>query len=195
MSLIFDAPSTALVSIDLQECIVAQPWEPHSGSTVVEHASELARTLRALGGVVAHVRVGWSHDFRDSLSQPCDQPTPRGPDQLPVTWMQFSSGLDVQPSDILVRKRQWGAVYGTELDLQLRRRGARTVIMCGIATNFAVESTARELWERGYALVFAEDGMASKLNVMHRFPIENVFPRIGRVRLTVEIVKALNGLT
>ncbi len=40
-------------------------------------------------------------------------------------------------------KRQWGAFYGTDLELQLRRRGIDTIILCGISTNIGVESTAR----------------------------------------------------
>ncbi|STT47893.1 nicotinamidase/isochorismatase family protein [Klebsiella pneumoniae] len=44
-------------------------------------------------------------------------------------------------------KRQWGAFYGTDLELQLRRRGIDTIILCGISTNIGVESTARNAWE------------------------------------------------
>ncbi|EHX0901074.1 isochorismatase family protein [Escherichia coli] len=40
-------------------------------------------------------------------------------------------------------KRQWGAFYGTDLELQLRRRGIDTIVLCGISTNIGVESTAR----------------------------------------------------
>ena len=29
----------------------------------------------------------------------------------------------------MITKRQWGAFYGTELDLQLRRRGVQTIIL------------------------------------------------------------------
>ena len=77
------------------------------------------------------------------------------------------------------------------LDLQLRRRGVRTVILGGISTNFGVESTARDLWERNYALVFAEDAMASRTPEMHRFPVEHIFPRIGLVRSTDDVLGAL----
>ncbi len=31
-------------------------------------------------------------------------------------------------ADVMVTKRQWGAFYGTDLDLQLRRRGVHTLI-------------------------------------------------------------------
>ena len=34
-------------------------------------------------------------------------------------------------------KRNWGAFYGTDLDLQLRRRGVTQVVLAGIAVSFA----------------------------------------------------------
>src|SRR5580704_9584410 len=58
-----------------------------------------------------------------------------------------------QPGDILITKRQWGAFHGTELDLQLRRRGIQAIVLAGIATNIGVESTARQAWELGFSLI------------------------------------------
>ena len=94
-------------------------------------------------------------------------------------------------NDVLILKRHWGAFYGTELDLQLRRRHIETIVIGGIATNFGVESTARSAYELGYHLIFAEDAMASFNQTNHNFATENIFPRLGRVRSTVEIVRAL----
>jgi nicotinamidase-related amidase len=64
-------------------------------------------------------------------------------------WSEFVPELNIQPGDFLITKHQWGAFYGTELDLQLGRRGMDTIILCGIATNFGVESTARYAYELG----------------------------------------------
>ena len=92
-----------------------------------------------------------------------------------------------QTSDICITKRQWGAFYGTELDLQLRRRGVRTIVLGGIATNIGVESTARDAWERGYAIILAEDATSGQSAELHKFAIENIFPRISRVTKSTEI--------
>ncbi|MGO9757626.1 MAG: isochorismatase family protein, partial [Roseiarcus sp.] len=92
---------------------------------------------------------------------------------------------------IVITKRQWGAFYGTELDLQLRRRGIGTVVLAGVATNFGVESTAREAWQHNYAVVVAEDAVTSLSEELHRFSIDKILPRIARVRSTAEIVGAL----
>ncbi|MGP3937960.1 isochorismatase family protein [Nonomuraea sp. KM88] len=47
------------------------------------------------------------------------------------------------PGDITVTKRAWSAFYGTDLDLQLRRRSVTQLVLAGIATSSGVESTAR----------------------------------------------------
>jgi nicotinamidase-related amidase len=99
--------------------------------------------------------------------------------------------VEPEENDILILKRHWGAFYGTELDLQLRRRQVETLVLGGIATNFGAESTARSANEFGYQQVFAEDAMASFSEMNHDFAIQNIFPRLGRVRPTTEILEAL----
>ena len=94
-------------------------------------------------------------------------------------------------SDIEVTKRQWGAFYGTDLELQLRRRGIDTIILCGISTNIGVESTARNAWELGFNLVIAEDACSAASADQHQGSMTHIFPRIGRVRSTDEILSAL----
>jgi nicotinamidase-related amidase len=92
-----------------------------------------------------------------------------------------------QPGDICITKRQWGAFYGTELDLQLRRRGILTIVLGGIATNIGVESTARQAWEHGYALVLVEDATSSLSLETHQFSFAHIFPRISKVMKAADI--------
>jgi nicotinamidase-related amidase len=60
------------------------------------------------------------------------------------------------------------------------------------ATNFGVESTAKGGYERGYAFVCAEDAMASSPGA-HEFAVTTIFPRLGRVRSSDEIMQALRS--
>ncbi|GGF38550.1 hydrolase [Aliidongia dinghuensis] len=183
--------TTALVLIDLQRGVLpfARGWR--SGNDVLAAAAPLAARFRALSAPVVLVRVGWSADFGDALKQPVDQPPQLSADGLPAHWWDLPDELAPAGSDIHVTKRQWGAFYGTELDLQLRRRGVTTIVLGGISTNIGVESTARQAWELGYALVLAEDAMSAQSVEHHRFSVENILPRLGRVRQTAEILAAL----
>lgn len=181
-----DPKTTALVLIDLQKGIVGRPLAPHSGSDVVKKAMELATRFRQTGAPVVLVNVGWSPDFKDSLRQPVDMPMAPPPGGFPADFMELAEGL-AMPGDIRITKRQWGAFYGTELDLQLRRRGIQTIVLGGISTNIGVESTARQAWEHGYALVLAEDATTSQSAEMHDFATKNIFPRISRIVKSAEV--------
>lgn len=185
----FDPATTALVVIDLQKGILARETSPHANPDVVARSAALAKKCRAAGVTVVLVNVGFSADEKDRLSPPVDSPNPPG--KVPAGYTDLSPALEQAPGDLLVTKRQWGAFYGTMLDQQLRRRGIRTIILCGIATNFGVESTARDGWEHGYEIVFAEDAMAGMTPGAHEFAIKTIFPRIGRVRSTEQVLAEL----
>lgn len=182
---------TALVAIDLQKGIVANRTAPLSPADVVARTRAIANPLRAAGGTVIWVTVDFHRGFIDALAQPTDIATPRSPEGPAADFAEIVPELDADASDLRVVKRQWGAFHGTELDLQLRRRGIETIILTGIATNMGVESTARSGWEHGYSLIFAEDAMASFSAEMHGFAVETIFPRLGRVRQSGEIIAAI----
>ena len=141
---------------------------------------------RHAGAAVVMVRVCWSPDLGDALKQPVDRPLSRPADGFPADFAEFPEDL-VEPADILITKRQWGAFYGTELDLQLRRRGVRTLVLGGVATNFGVESTARDAWERGYEIVLAEDVTSSLSGELHDFSMQHILPRIGVISSSAAI--------
>ncbi|EXU76129.1 MULTISPECIES: hydrolase [Erwinia] len=182
------AASTALVLIDLQEGILPFAKAPHSATEVVSRAAMLAEKFRAVGAPVVLVRVGWADDFADAPKQPVDAAS-GGP--LPDNWWAWPPALGRQQSDILVTKHQWGAFYGTDLELQLRRRGIDTLVLGGISTNIGVESTARNAWELGFKLVIAEDICSAGSEAEHRGSFSHIFPRLGRVRSSEQVIAAL----
>ena len=96
-------------------------------------------------------------------------------------WMLHVVVEQCQPGDVVVLKHHWGAFTGTDLDLQLRRRGVKTVVVAGIATNFGVESTVRSAWELSYDVVVVEDACTSMDADLHRFAIDKILPRIARI--------------
>ena len=173
------------VNIDLQRGIVARPGAPRTGAEVVQNAIRLATAAREKGALVVLVHVSFPPDFANAIQADVDEraafpPTP-GWDELVDELAPFG--------DVVVVKRQWGAFYGTSLDLELRRRGRKTLILGGIATNFGVESTARDGWERNYQLVLVEDAMTAFSAENHTFAITKIFPRLGRVCQTEDVLK------
>ena len=187
MSFDLDAKTTALVVIDLQNGLAGRQLAPHAFEDVVRRSRQLAETLRAKGGTVVWVHVL----MNDVLRKPTDVARPGAGQTVPAEAMELVAGLGVQPDDLVIAKRQFGAFYGTALEQMLRRKGIETVVMAGVATNFGVESTARAAMDHGFALVFAEDAMSAVSDDMHRFAVGKLFPLIGRVRSTEEILAAL----
>jgi nicotinamidase-related amidase len=192
MSLELDKKSAALVVIDLQKGIASpsRTLAPHSSEVVVRNAAKLAEAFRKAGMPVFLVHI---------VSSPAERLNPMADEQgwrptapPPPDASDFIPELTPKEGDITITKKQWGAFYGTDLELQLRRRGIRTIVLCGVSTNYGVESTARFAYEYGFQQVFAEDAMSSGSVEMHNASINFVLKRIGRVRTTDEILGALH---
>jgi nicotinamidase-related amidase len=186
--LFIDKTKTALVVIDLQKGILSMPTKPYHAHEVIENAVKLVNTFRKNGMPVFLVNVITTKETM--LNVVSDESFSR-PSSLPSDWAEFIPEIAPTPNDIVITKKQWGAFYGTDLELQLRRRGMDAIVLCGIATDFGVESTARFAYEYGFQQIFAEDAMASRSEEQHNAAVNFIFKRMGRVRKTDEILKAI----
>ena len=170
------AQTTALILVDLQKGILALPRAPYSGAEVFARGIELADLFRAAKAAVVRVRV----DLGGVGGPPGKVDATLAPGALPPDFAEFPDDPAAQ-GDLIVTKRHWGSFHGTDLDLLLRRRGIRTVVIGGIATNIGVESTARSAHEHSYDVVLVEDATTGQSAEMHEFAFKNIFPRLGRV--------------
>ena len=185
-----DKTKTAIVVIDLQKGITSRETQPYSAKTVIENTAKILKVFRKNNMPVFLVRVATSPDQKDRLNVITDT-TWGGGNQMPADRSELVPELEKEDSDFVITKKQWGAFYGTELDLQLRRRKIETIVLCGIATCMGVESTARFAYEYGYNQIFAEDAMSSMSKEEHEHTVNKIFPRIGLVRTTKEILEIL----
>jgi nicotinamidase-related amidase len=177
---------TALVVIDMQKGILATPTI-HPAQDILANVVRLADAFRAKERPVVLVRVGWRADGADAPKSRAQAP-PRGTPA--ADFFEYADALHADPArDICVHKRQWGAFYGTDLDLQLRRRGITNIVLCGISTSIGVESTARDAWERSYNLTFAADAMTDLSTDAHERALSIIFPRLGEIGSVDEILR------
>ena len=180
--------ATALVVVDLQNGVVSAPATPLTGPQVVARAARLAQAFRSRGLLVVLVRVLLSPGA-DAV--PGRAEASRPPMAMPDGWDAIVPELAGHPQDLVVTKRNWGAFYGTDLDLHLRRRAITQIVLAGIATSIGVESTARAAHEHGYHVTLATDAMSDRNQDAHHNSIERIFPRLGETGTTEQILNLL----
>lgn len=187
--LAIDHATSALVIIDLQKGIVAGKTVPHASADVVSRAVRLSAACHAKGIPVMLVRVDPGPDGMLFPKPIADQPRPAT--TFGADFADIVPDLTAELADAIITKHQPNAFFGTDLEIQLRRRGIRTIILAGIATNLGVEATARAAHERGFEQVFVEDVMAARELDLHVHSVTRIFPTIGRVRSLDQVVSSL----
>ena len=180
----------ALVLIDIQKGILALPTAVPT-TEIKARCMRLAEAFHARDLPVVRVRVGWSADGGDLPRMRAEKPGPAAPP--PAEFAQFPEDFPAAPGDISIVKRHWGAFTGTELDLQLRRRGVSQIVLAGISTSIGVESTARSAWEHSYNVLFVEDATTDPDAASHEHSFTKIFPRLGEITDTDQVIAALGA--
>lgn len=180
--------NSALILIDLQKGIVkmelAHPVEP-----VLQNAATLAHAFREKGLPIILVNVNpfgapWTRTRVQQTAPSGSSPNPEFYELVP--------GLNMAKSDLLITKRTWNAFYETGLQEELEKRKITGIVLAGIATSIGVEGTARAASEKGYNISFASDAITDRILSAHQNSLQVIFPRIGELGTTEEILSNLN---
>lgn len=143
---------TALLLIDVQDGVnVLEHWGGPTGRRNNPGAEDAMRRLltawRERGLPVAFTL----HDSREAAS----------PLKLSLATGRLIAGFEPADGDIVVRKDVNSAFIGTNLELQLRRRGCDRLVIAGFFTNFCVETSTRMAGNMGYDTYLVEDACAT----------------------------------
>jgi nicotinamidase-related amidase len=141
--------------------------------------SNLARRqseMRAGGGRVIHVHLGFSFDYSDhpATSRLLGGARAAGILQLGTSSTEIVSQVGVMSGDVVIVKKRVSAFYATPLELTLRSMGVDTVVLAGVATDLAVQSAARDAHDRDFAVEIAADCCAAACEDDHRLAIQNL---------------------
>ena len=98
--------------------------------------------------------------------------------------------VEPAPGEPLVAKHRYSGFVDTELDLILRSRGIKTLVVTGVATNVCVESTARDAYMRDYYVVLVDDCTAAYSPAKHAATLENIGDHFGLIAPFVDVVEA-----
>ncbi len=169
----------ALVIIDLQNGIAALPTV-HPFADVVGNAARLAAAFRALRAPVIMVNVAGGAPGRVDATRPALE--------RPADWIELIDELEAQDGDYFVTKHTWGAFHGTTLDEYLHEHDVTQVFLAGVSTSIGVETTARSAFEHGYNVVLVTDAMTDTDIGAHANSVERIFPRLGEVTTTADVL-------
>ncbi len=185
--------SAALVLIDLQNDVI---------NNRSERIREIIRRSAVVGGCVGavararearipvvFVTVVRRRNGTDAVKNVTDvslRQAERGVVE-PLTCVEGTEGaalvreLSVEAGDFVVVKRRRSAFNGTELDWLLRRLSVDTVLLGGVATNWGVESTARDAYDLGYDVVVLSDCCCGFSEADHDWTMKNILPNMACV--------------
>lgn len=201
----FDPNKTAVLVIDMQNDLTkggpdffAPLYQMVESNGVIENFVKLVKGARQKGLPIIHIKTVHRQDNADVVPTTTDFML-QGvvPKQMPPILVEGTFGAafieELQPvqEDYVVAKRRSGAFYNTELDLFLRTRGVDTLLVGGVVTNGCVENTVRGARERDYHVIVLSDCCASMMPQAHDHVIQNVFPGMGRVRTSDEVLAAM----
>lgn len=174
----FDPSHTALLVIDMQRDFVERGgFGEMLGNDVTPLRRAIEPTRRVLDVfrrarlTVIHTREGHRPDLSDC------PPSKRARGRLEVgigdlgpmgrVLVRGEPGHDIidelkpLPAEPVIDKPGKGAFYATDLELVLRDRGIRSLIVTGVTTEVCVHTTVREANDRGYECLVLEDCVAS----------------------------------
>lgn len=133
---------TAVLVIDVQRALCEGPEEGFDWTGVVERINGLARRAREVGAPVIFVQ----HE------------TAAGPFQFESEGWRLARGLDVRADDPRLRKTTPDSFLRTGLEELLRQRGVERLVVCGMQTEFCVDTTTRRALALGFPVILAADG-------------------------------------
>jgi len=115
-----------------------------------EAAFDIAGVIERINAVAAKARAAGVPVF---LIQHEDH----GPLQHGTPGWQLDARLSAQPDDTRVRKTATDSFHHTELQALLQRRGVDELVVCGLQSEFCVDSTVRRALALGYPVVLVSD--------------------------------------
>lgn len=207
---VFDPNSIALLMIDMQSDFLAKDgfgdrmgYDISLLRSVIIPCQQVLEAARKATLLVVHTREGFRSNLADASSSKLNRSFKgiglgtKGP--LGRALIRGEAGHDIieelypLPDESVVDKPGHGAFFATDLDLILRNRDIKQLIICGVTTENCIQSTAREAKDRGYRCLVLEDCTASYVPELHNASIEMLKSQGGLLGTVSNATNVLSG--
>ena len=139
---------TALLVIDVQQALCTGEYKAFECERVIERINSVAHKMRTAGAPVIMIQ----HESQG------------GPLDFGTEGWKLAVGLEALPTDIFIRKKATDSFHHTELHALLQERGVKSLVICGLQSEFCVDTTTRRALALGYPVVLVADGHSTLNN-------------------------------
>ena len=136
-------PATAaLLVIDVQQGLCQGEYAAHDAAGLIQRINTLSEKARAAGAPVVFIQ----HEAAS------------GPLQHGSSGWPLAEGLNVAENDLRLRKTTPDAFLRTMLEALLLQHGIARVVICGLQSEFCVDTTTRRAMALGFSVTLVADG-------------------------------------
>lgn len=140
--------TTVVLVIDVQEALCHGPWAAWEAEALIGRINGVSARARAAGVPVVFIQHEDDHPLLRAGS---------------AGW-QLAQGLVAEAADPRIRKTTPDSFHRTELQPLLDRLGIDRLVVCGLQTEYCVDTTTRRALALGYPVTLVSDGHSTLAN-------------------------------
>ena len=140
--------TTALLIIDVQQGLCEGEHNAFESADVIGRINRVSAKARTAGVPVVFIQHESESGYLEFGTGP---------------W-QLAKALHTEPSDLRIRKTTPDSFLRTELEAVLQARAVTDLIICGMHTEFCVDTTTRRALALGYPVTLIEDAHTTEGN-------------------------------
>lgn len=161
----------------------------------IQRIERVQDQFRQAGSVLVHSRLGFSPSYPELPDEAGFMDVIKSKDAVLFGTLghEFYEGVGPKNDEPRLSKQRFSPFYRTRLDLILKSRGVEELFICGCATNLAVESAAREAFDRDYKVTVLSDLCIAGDNETHERALLSMEP-FAEVKKFADIAVRLTTL-
>ena len=139
---------SAVLVIDVQAALCAGEYAAFEAERVIQRINSVTRKARAAAVPVVFIQ----HQSQGGVLE------------FQSDGWKLAPGLEALPDDMYVQKKATDSFHETELGELLERFCITELVICGLQSEFCVDTTVRRSLALGYPVVLVEDGHSTMNN-------------------------------